>query len=74
MSVFLYRGTAIPLHTANLNDNLHLHRKYVGRKWRMAHFVGCRQWVFSFSNIEEKEHSQYTGEATLNQRVALMLM
>jgi hypothetical protein len=28
------------------------------RKWRMAHLVGCHQWVFS--NIEEKEHKVNT--------------
>ncbi len=58
MPMFLFRGTAIPLHTAHLNDNLHLHSKYVGRKWRMAHLVGWHQWVFF--NYQEKQHKVNT--------------
>jgi hypothetical protein len=45
----------------------------VGRKWRMAHFVGWHQWVFS--HIQKKRtQSQHTGEVTLNQQAALTLM
>ena len=35
-----------------------LHSKYLIRKWRMAHFVGCHQWVFS--NFQQKQHKVNT--------------
>ena len=43
---------------AYLNSGLHLHSKYLIRKWRMAHFVSCHQWVFS--NYHEKQHKVNT--------------
>jgi hypothetical protein len=52
---------------SNLNSGLHLHRKYLIRKWRMAHFVGCHQWVF-FQLSRKRTQSQYTGEVTVNQQ------
>ncbi len=36
----------------DLNSGLHLHSKYLIRKRKMAHFVGCHQWIFS--NFQEK--------------------
>jgi hypothetical protein len=48
------------------SHGLHLQSKYLIRKWRMAHFVGRHQWVFS--NFQQKQHSQYTGEVTLNRQ------
>ncbi len=56
--LFFFRGKSMFLHTACLNSDRHLHSKYLMREWRMAHFVGCQQWVFS--NIQAKEHKVNT--------------
>ena len=65
--LFFFRGKSMSLHTAYLNSGLHLHSKYLIRKWRMAHFVGCHQWFF-FQLPRKTTQSQYTGEVTVNQQ------
>jgi hypothetical protein len=46
---FFFAESRCP-YTTYLNRGLHLHSKYLMRKWRMAHFVDCHQWVFPTSN------------------------
>jgi hypothetical protein len=67
MPFFFFRGKSISLYTAYLNSGLHLHSKYLIKKWKMAHFVGCYQWFF-FQFPRKRTESQYTGEVTVNQQ------